>query len=83
MPQGTYQSQVEICHSAQLWNDAGYQWLLVGPDGSIHVIGDEGNFFDYFRLGNAIDGLSAYRLEDKGVIVVSTDETVSAYELSQ
>ena len=83
LPQGTYQSQVEICHSAQLWNDAGYQWLLVGPDGSIHVIGDEGNFFDYFRLGNAIDGLSAYRLEDKGVIVVSTDETVIAYELSQ
>ena len=83
LPQGTYQSQVEICHSAQLWDDTGYQWLLAGPDGSVHVIGDEGNFFDYFRLGKPIDGLSAYRLEDKGVIVVSTDATVTAYELSR
>ncbi len=83
LPSGFYRSQVETVQSSQLFEGDENQWLLVGPDGSIHLIGDDGDFFDFFRTGESVDGLSAYRDGTRGTLIISTAQGIRAYAVER
>jgi hypothetical protein len=81
LPGGVYRSQLQIAQWAPLMGaDTGY-WLLAGPDGSIHVIRDDGTFHDTCHLGRPLHGLTGHFQGDKGRIYVSTDKKVQAFDL--
>ena len=84
LPAGFYRSQVETVQSSKLLAGQENQWLLVGPDGSIHMISDDGEFFDFFRTGDSVNGLSAYPSETGGgTLIISTPKGVGAYAVER
>jgi hypothetical protein len=54
---------------------------LAGPDGSIHVISEDGELFDSFYYGAALTGLAAAKLGEVNVLLVATEEGVSAWRI--
>ena len=78
-----YRTQVQMATWARLFDDSGGQWLLAGPDGSIHVVDESGEFFDSFHVGKPVDGLTGFHHDGQGVLVLSSDGTVSAYNVSR
>ena len=56
--------------------------MLIGPDGSIHVIADDGSFHDSFRMGAYVNGAVAYQQGEQQVLVISTDDGITAYSIA-
>jgi hypothetical protein len=76
LPPGAYANQIQFAAPCRLFAGDGGQWLLAGPDGSIHVISDDGDTFDYFQYGQRLTGLAAYRSNDQGLFAVATEQGV-------
>ena len=88
LPNGIYQSQVRTPESAKLLPGDPLQWLLAGPDGSVHLISDDGDFFEAFNSGFNVSGLTGFRISDSSgaessVLLLSTDDSVRAYEIEK
>ena len=66
-----------------MFEGEGGQWLLAGPDGSVHVLDESGEFFDTFHVGQQVDGLAGFRQDGQGVLVISSGGTVTAYNVSR
>lgn len=87
LPNGIYQSQVQSPVSVSMLGGNPLQWLLAGPDGSVHVVSDDGTFFDTFNSGFNVTGLTGCRLQDSGIassrLLLSTDDSVRAYRIKK
>jgi hypothetical protein len=83
LPGGAYQSQVETPVSAAMLAGAPLQWLLAGPEGSIHMIDDDGEFFDSFNPGHIVHGLAGFRDSGQSLLVVSSASGVTAYRVDR
>jgi hypothetical protein len=59
----------------------GGQWLFAGSDGSLHAIGHDAGFFDYWRLGKPISGVAIVRINDQPAVIVSSDKEVTAWRV--
>ena len=81
LPPGIHRTQIQYLASAQVLPGAGYQWLLAGPDGSVHVITEDGDFHDHFQLGEFIRGIAGVRSGNRSLLVLTTDSGVQALEL--
>ena len=57
------------------------EWWLAGPDGSIHVISEDGDFFDSFYYGEVLTGLAATKLGERSALLVATDAGLAAWEI--
>jgi hypothetical protein len=82
LPVGRYDSQVRIVSAAELLPGGGWQWLLAGPDGSVHFVSPDGTFHDHFAVGSAVRGLAGYRVGDTHVLVIATEEALTAWRVS-
>ena len=87
LPNGIYQSQVQTPISVSMLEGNPLQWLLAGPDGSVHLVSDDGTFFDTFNSGFNVTGLTGYRLQDaereSSRLLLSTDDSVRAYRIKK
>jgi hypothetical protein len=81
LPVGTFGSQIRFVSSVQILGETSWDWLFAGPDGSIHFIADDGQRHDMFHYGRRLNGLCAVRIEDRTLLVVSTDEGVDGWWL--
>jgi hypothetical protein len=81
LPAALYRHQVDFPISVQLLDDAGFQWLLAGADGSIHVVSDDAEFSDHFNFGQHLAGLAAARLADRSILLVATVNRLSALQI--
>lgn len=81
LPNGIYQSPVEIVTASRVLSKLATCWVFVGPDGSIHLVADDGSFFDSFQFGERVDGLSTYRENDQAFIVVSSTSGVQQIQV--
>ncbi|MBW3598439.1 MAG: hypothetical protein KY475_14355 [Planctomycetes bacterium] len=79
LPPGAHRHPVQVASAVRLVDTPGGQWLLAGPDGSVHLISDDGEFFDYFQTGQALHGLAAAR----DMLFLSTEEGVVASRASR
>lgn len=57
-------------------------WILAGPDGSVHLIGHEGVFNDFFYFGKPIDGIAAWDDGERSLLLIAADGEVRAIELA-
>ena len=83
LPGGIYITQVQTPIWAQLLKGPAGQWLLAGPDGSVHLIDDSGEFFDSFHVGHAIEGLAGFQHNGQGVLVITGGGSVTAYDIDR
>jgi thiol-disulfide isomerase/thioredoxin len=68
---------LEYVTAGQLTSDAG-QWLIAGPDGSIHILTADGKLIDRFNTGLSLSGLAVARLDGVPALIISSAEGVEA-----
>jgi cytochrome oxidase Cu insertion factor (SCO1/SenC/PrrC family) len=81
LPAGAHQKPIEPVTSSNLLPGRQGEWWLAGPDGSIHVISEDGEFHDSFHYGAALTGLAATNLNGRPVLLIATDTGVSAFQI--
>jgi hypothetical protein len=82
LPRGLHQKPIDPVVSSQILAGHGGEWWLAGPDGSIHVITQDGRVFDSFYHGAAISGIAAGKLGGRPLLFVATDDGMAALEVS-
>jgi hypothetical protein len=82
LPVGVFRSQVQYVTVGRLLDGPGYQWVMAGPDGSIHIVADDGQFHDWFCRGEDVTGLAATELQEGKVLVIATRQAVSAWRIT-
>ncbi len=81
LPAGSFPTQVSFITSAEILADGERHWLVAGPDGSVHVISNDGRFTDKFHTGEALRGLAGGRDGKTGILVVSTHTGICAWRV--
>jgi outer membrane lipoprotein-sorting protein len=56
------------------------QWVIAGPDGSIHILALDGSFLDRFNYGAAPSGIAIAQLDGKPTLLLATDDRVEAWQ---
>ena len=79
LPAGVHQKPIEPVASSNLLPGRQGEWWLAGPDGSIHVISEDGEFHDAFHYGAALTGFAATRLNGQPALLIATEEGLSAW----
>jgi len=83
LTEGRYPYPVPIAQWTELLGPSG-QWLLVGPDSSVHLVQDDGSFQDSFGLGHVIRGIVGHPTSNHhGRLYIATDTFLSGYELKR
>jgi hypothetical protein len=81
LPSGVHQKPIEPVTSSNLLPGRQGEWWLAGPDGSVHVISEDGEFHDSFHTGAALTGLAATKLNDRPVLLIASDAGVTAWAI--
>ena len=81
LPPGIHQVPIEPITSGSLLDGPAGQWILAAPDGSIHVVSEDGAFTDAWRYGEALTGIAAVRLGSQNVLIVATQGRVTAWSI--
>ncbi|HET6882289.1 MAG TPA: thioredoxin-like domain-containing protein [Pirellulales bacterium] len=68
---------LEYVASGNLLSNRG-QWVVAGPDGSIHIISADGKLIDRFNTGVSLSGLAVAQLNGQPALVISSPEGVEA-----
>jgi outer membrane lipoprotein-sorting protein len=82
LPAGTFSTQVSFVTAAEILGYGQYDWLIAGPDGSVHIISGDGRFTDKFQTGEVLRGLAGGRQGDAGILVVSTQKGICAWSVT-
>jgi hypothetical protein len=81
LPAGTYETEVQFVHPLPLPGDqAG--WLFAGPDGSVHVVSNDGDFHDNFATGQPVTGLAALRLPEGPAVLIAAPDGLTAWRIA-
>ena len=81
LPPGVHQRPIDAVASSNLLPGRQGEWWLAGPDGSIHVISEDGELHDSFHYGAALTGIAATRIGGRAVLLVATGEGVAAWKI--
>ena len=83
MPAGAYENEIRQVTAVRLLDESANQWLLAGPDGSIHLVAADGNFSDRFHYGERLNGLAGARWGNVPALLVSSDSGVTALGITR
>ena len=81
LPQGIHQLPLEPVTSGDLLDGGKGAWVFAGPDGSIHVVSEDGAFTDTWNVGEAVSGIAAARIGDLSAVIVATRQGITAWAL--
>jgi hypothetical protein len=86
LPRGIFRTPIQPLTSAALNGGTSSEsptvnWLIAGPDGSIHFIGLDGTPIDHFHFGEALTGLTGTRTNGEPLLLVATAKGVSAWRV--
>jgi hypothetical protein len=81
LPPGVHQRPIDPIVSSDLLGAPG-EWWLAGPDGSIHMIREDGELHDSFSYGAVLTGIAAGRIAGKRLLIVATDDSITAWEVA-
>ncbi|MDO4583274.1 MAG: redoxin domain-containing protein [Planctomycetia bacterium] len=82
LPDGVYPRPIDKIFPVRLkkpWEKQG-QWLLLGADSSLHLVGMDGILIDQFNFGKIITGIASAVLQNRPVLLISTPDDVRAME---
>ena len=69
---------LDMVASGSLLGEAG-QWTIAAADGSIHILGIDGDLIDHFNYGAAASGLAIANLGGRPALVVASEKGVEAW----
>ena len=81
LPVGVPSQPIEPIISGKLTRDGAGQWLLPGPDGSIHILSADGKPLDKFNYGAVLQGLAAFETGGQPVLVVASPNGLEAWKV--
>ncbi len=81
LPGGSFSNPIRFVTTASLLGTPESQWLIAGPEGSLHIIGQDGKFTDHFQTGSVLAGLAGGRRGTEGILVVSSPQGIQAWQV--
>ena len=81
LPAGIQQQPIEPIISGRLTRNGPGQWLLPGPDGSIHVVSADGKLLDKFNYGSMLQGMATVEINGQSVLVVASPKGLEAWKV--
>ncbi|MCE5267934.1 MAG: redoxin domain-containing protein [Planctomycetaceae bacterium] len=81
LPEGVAPQPIEPIITGRVLRDGPSQWLLPGPDGSIHIIAADGTPIDKFNYGEALQGLATVDIGGRPTLVVATAKGLEAWSM--
>ena len=75
---GIYPQPIEPIIAGRLTRSGPGQWLLPGPDGSIHILSADGRLLDKFNYGEVLQGLATVEINGQPALVVASDKGLEA-----
>jgi len=81
LPAGVHHKLVEQIIPGRVTPAGPGQWLLPGPDGSIHVITADGKLLDRFNYGEALGGLATVTVDGRPVLIVASAQGLQAWRI--
>lgn len=81
LPPGIHQVPIEAVTSGSLLPARPGEWIFAAPEGSIHVVSEEGEFTDTWNYGSALTGIAVGRLGGEPALIVATQEGVTAWRV--
>ena len=55
------------------------QWILPGPDGSIHILDANGALYDRFNFGALLQGLATVEIDGQPTLLISSPNGLEAF----
>lgn len=81
LPPGIQQQPVEPIIAGKVKRDGPGQWLLPGPDGSIHIVAADGKPMDKFNYGAPLQGLATMDIGGQPALIVATATGIEAWKV--
>ncbi len=81
IPTGVRSTPCDILLGGRLTGDGPGQWLLTGPDGSIHILTADGQLLDRFQYGDELTGIGTTTVEGQPVLLVATAHELTAWKV--
>ena len=81
LPPGFQQQPIERITAGRVTSTGPGQWLLPGPDGSIHILAADGKLIDKFNYGAMLCGLATVEWDGKMVLIVSSPRRLEAWKV--
>ncbi len=78
LPSGIHQQPIERIIPGRLSGKLPGQWILPGPDGSIHILAADGSLIDQFNYGASLHGLATVEIDGRPALIVATQEGIEA-----
>lgn len=72
LPKGVHGRPIEMIAFGDVADSGTAEWIIAGPDGSIHILDSEGNLIDKFNHGAALAGVNATKVGDDRVFLISS-----------
>jgi outer membrane lipoprotein-sorting protein/peroxiredoxin len=81
LPPGVPSQPIEPLIAGRVTRSGPGQWILPGPDGSIHIIAADGKPLDKFNYGAVLHGLATFELDGQPVLVVASPNGLEAWKV--
>lgn len=81
LPKGMAQYPVEQITVGAILPGQARQWILVGADGSLHILDKAGQLVDRFNVGELVTGVAVARQNNTPVLLVATPKQVIAWKV--
>ena len=82
LPKGMVQYPVEQIVHGRVLPGKTEQWILVGADGSVHIVDKDGQLVDRFNVGELITGVAVAEHNGAPVLVIATSQQVIAWSVT-
>ena len=81
LPVGVPSQPIEPIITGKVTHNAADQWLLPGPDGSIHILSADGKPLDKFNYGAVLQGLATFQIGGQPMLVVASPNGLEAWKV--
>jgi hypothetical protein len=81
LPPGIHPQPIEPIIAGKLTRSGPGQWILPGPDGSIHILSADGKLVDKFNYGAVLEGLNTVEIDGQPVLIVSSAKGLEAWKV--
>lgn len=82
LPAGSFRNQIEFATTAD-WFENSPWWTIAGPDGSVSFVSHNSDFHDHFQSGQELAGIATYKTRGANVLLLSSAEGVSAWQVER
>ena len=81
MPSGVQPQPIEPILVGKVTRDGPGQWILPGPDGSIHFLSADGKPLDKYNTGVTLQGVATAVVDGQPILVIASAKGLEAWKV--